>query len=142
VSLLFFDDKVYPPIGPFELGQHRDELVSRVGSTIASGGTALYDATLQARELIGGASSGGDRIAAVLVMTDGKDESSKKTVGDIESAVRVEGNQPAVRVFTIAYGNQAEASILSRIAEAGQGSTAKGDTTSIVEIYKDMASFF
>lgn len=142
VTLLFFDDKVYPPVGPHELTTHRDALALRIRQAIASGGTALYDATLRARELLGSVSVDPNRITAVVVMTDGKDENSKKGIGDVERAVRVEGTQAPVRVFTIAYGNQAEASQLGRIAEAGHGSAAKGDVSSIVEIYKDMASFF
>ena len=47
-----------------------------------------------------------------------------------------------MKVFTIGYGKQADATPLSRIAEAAQGSYAKGSVETIVQVYRDMASFF
>jgi Ca-activated chloride channel homolog len=141
VTLLFFDHKVHPPVGPFDLASHRKDLVAQIDSVVASGGTSVYDATIKARDLAGMASEQG-RIQAVVVMTDGQDEDSKRRLVDVERAVRVQGGKSTVRVFTIAYGNLAEELELAQIAEAGQGFTAKGDLSSIVEIYRDMASFF
>jgi Ca-activated chloride channel family protein len=141
VTLLFFDHKVHPAVGPFDLANHRKELVAHIDAVVASGGTSVYDATLKARDLVGNGGDGG-RILAVVVMTDGQDEDSRHRLADVERAVRVQNGKAAVRVFTIAYGSLAEESELARIAEAGQGFTAKGDLSSIVEIYRDMASFF
>jgi Ca-activated chloride channel family protein len=144
VSLLFFDTQVYPPIGPFELKDHRKDLLARIDTVIAAGGTALYDATLKARELlVADAASRKGAITAVVVMTDGRDESSQAPLERVEAAVKVEGGEAApVRVFTIAYGKGAEAAVLARIAEAGSGSSASGDVSSIIQVYQDMASFF
>src|ERR1043165_10164162 len=49
VTLMFFDKAVYPAYGPVELGRARAELESRIDGISASGGTALYDATLAAQ---------------------------------------------------------------------------------------------
>ena len=47
-----------------------------------------------------------------------------------------------VKIFTIAYGDQADPTVLAQIAEAAKGMSAKGSTATIVEVYKDMAAFF
>mgnify|MGYP007014285864 CR=1 FL=1 len=47
-----------------------------------------------------------------------------------------------MKVFTIAYGEQAGGEVLGRIAEAAQGTSAKGSVETIVQVYRDMASFF
>jgi Ca-activated chloride channel family protein len=75
VTLVFFDDKVYPPIGPVELGPSRAMLRQRIEGTIASGGTALYDAVTED----GDARQGRQEPAPhprVVVVTDGVDENS------------------------------------------------------------------
>ena len=50
--------------------------------------------------------------------------------------------EAAVKIFTIAYGQGADPRILEQIAEAANGTSAKGSTDTIVQVYKDMASFF
>jgi Ca-activated chloride channel family protein len=47
-----------------------------------------------------------------------------------------------VKVFTIAYGQKAGSDVLARIAESAQGTSAKGSVETIVQVYRDMASFF
>jgi len=47
-----------------------------------------------------------------------------------------------VKVFTIAYGAGADPKVLAEMAEAGRGTTARGTSANIVQVYQDMASFF
>jgi Ca-activated chloride channel family protein len=143
VSLLFFDTKVYPPVGPMPLGPNKQSLLARIDGAIAGGGTALYDATLEAyTQTLARSRAEPASLHAVVVMTDGKDEDSKIELEALEKDLRVEGSSVPVRVFTIAYGKQAEAPILARIADAAQGTSAQGNVDNIVEVYRDMASFF
>ena len=143
VALMFFDNNVYPPLGPLSMKEGRAELLNRVDGAIAAGGTALYGATQQAyaaaRER---ARKAPEKIHAVVVMTDGRDESSTLTLAQLKSSLVSEDERTPVRIFTIAYGTAAESTILEQIAEAGQGSSAKGDVQNIVQVYQDMASFF
>ncbi|PTL81908.1 substrate-binding and VWA domain-containing protein [Vitiosangium sp. GDMCC 1.1324] len=143
VTLLFFDNNVYPPLGPRVLGEGRAELLGRVDGIIAEGGTALYSATLAAwqgaRER---ARKEPGKIHAVVVMTDGKDESSTLTLADLQKSLTASTEESPVRIFTIAYGKGAEGQVLERIAEAAKGSSAKGSVEDIVQVYRDMASFF
>lgn len=145
VTLLFFDNNVYAPVGPRALdAAGRAELAQRIDNTIADGGTALYGATEAAYKLaLARSRQSPGRIHAVMVMTDGRDESSTLTLAQLKQGLASSDEQDAaVRVFTIAYGDSAEGSVLEGIAEAGKGSSAKGSVNDIVQVYRDMASFF
>jgi Ca-activated chloride channel family protein len=141
VTLIFFDGRVYPPIGPMQLGKDKGTLSSRIDATIADGQTALYDATSQALDLaLDRAKKEPARIHAIVVMTDGKDEGSKLTLPQLLG--RFTEEEAPVKIFTIAYGAGADPTILAQIAEKAKGSSAKGATDTIVAVYKDMAAFF
>ena len=110
---------------------------------IAGGGTALYDAIaasfdegrvrLQAEP---------NRIHALIVMTDGHDEGSQLTLEQLKARLpRGEEGAP-IKIFTIGYGADAQAAPLEAIAEAGDGSYNKGSLENIVQVYRDIASFF
>ena len=147
VSLLFFDQRVLDPTPPLALGRGKADLVRRIDGVIADGGTALYQATLAAVRLARERAAADPAfIHAVVVMTDGKDEHSRITLADLQRGLAEEGEGSsagsAVKVFTIGYGDHADERTLARIAEAGQGQTAMGSVETIVQTYRDMASFF
>jgi Ca-activated chloride channel homolog len=141
VSVVFFDAQVYPVLGP-RTGDLQRELGARIQQTMASGGTALYDAVLAAYDSMDGrARAEPGRIHALVVMTDGKDEHSRATLEAVKQKLRREEEAP-VKVFTIAYGDGAQSEPLAAIAEAGRGSLSRGSVTDIVQVYRDIASFF
>jgi Ca-activated chloride channel family protein len=141
VTLMFFDKVVYPPFGPVELGASKAQLESRIDGISADGGTALYDATLAAHALLEARrKASGHRIRAVVVMTDGADTDSTHA---FEATVKgLHGEQTGVSVFTIGYGNEPNQAALEAIAAAGAGSFSKGNVDTIIQIFRDLASFF
>jgi Ca-activated chloride channel family protein len=142
-TLLFFDHTLYPPVGPLPLSTGRADLLRRVDEMIAGGGTALYDATQAAYALAEERTrTDRSRIHAVVIMTDGKDENSKLTFDALRSELSHPEREAPVKVFTIAFGAQAQRDVLAQIAEAAQGKSAAGDLDTIVAIYRDMGSFF
>lgn len=145
VTLLFFDSKIYPPVGPLEVGKARKDLEDRIDGVIASGGTALYDAVAAAVELMRKPDrKASQRIRAVVAMTDGKDENSKLTQEVVVKSLSAgeAREQSDVIVFTVAYGGAADDSILESIANAGNGGFARGDVASIIQVFRDMAAYF
>ncbi|HMG23518.1 MAG TPA: VWA domain-containing protein [Kofleriaceae bacterium] len=141
VTLMFFDRTVYPPYGPVELGKSRAELESRIDGISASGGTALYDATLAAKTALEARRKDtAHRIRAVVVMTDGADTDSSHTLDATVQALH--GEDGGVAVFTLGYGDQPNEAALGAIAKAGAGSFSKGDVDTIVQVFRDLASFF
>jgi Ca-activated chloride channel family protein len=143
VTLLFFDATVYPAVGPLLLGSGRGQLLSRLDGISADGGTSLYQAIAQAYDTESKrAALTPNRIHAVVVMTDGKDESGTLSLQALKSRFPPEKESAPVKVFTIAYGDQAEGRILDGIAEAAKGYSARGNVETIRSVYLDMASFF
>jgi Ca-activated chloride channel family protein len=142
-ALMFFDNNLYPPVGPLPVATGRAELLERVDGAIASGGTSLYDAVARAfDDTRARAKADPSRIHALVVMTDGRDEGSRLSLPQLQERLpRGEEGAP-VKLFTIAYGAAAETRPLAAIAEAGDGSTSKGDIGNIVQVYRDIASFF
>lgn len=84
------------------------------------------------------------RIFAIVVLTDGKDESSQLTIDELKRNIvePAESSGATVRLFTIAYGGGADTRLLAELAEAGGGAALKGDTASIRQVYRDLAAFF
>jgi Ca-activated chloride channel homolog len=142
-SLVFFDGQVYPPIGPVPIATGRGELQERLDGVAAGGKTALHDAVAQAFDSTRARlRAEPDRIHALVVMTDGQDEGSNLTLDGLKARLpRGEEGAP-VKIFTIAYGAAAQDSTLAAIAEAGDGSHSKGKPENIVQVYRDIASFF
>jgi Ca-activated chloride channel homolog len=85
------------------------------------------------------------RINAVVLLTDGEDTDSTKTVDALVDELEAQGDsQRRVRVFTIAYsaGAQGTAENLARIADASGGKAYTGDTDDIETVYRSISSFF
>jgi Ca-activated chloride channel family protein len=81
-----------------------------------------------------------------MVMTDGRDAGSKLSLAGLRQrlqAARGESSGDApVKVFTIAYGDEADPKVLADIAEAAGGWSGKGDVSNIKDLYAEAASFF
>ncbi len=141
VSLLFFDNNIYPAFGPVPVGTSMAELESRIDGVSAGGETAMLSATAKAYELLasrGKASS--HRIRAAVVMTDGADNQSTITLDELMT--KISGENRKATIFTIAYGAQSNRDVMKQLATAGAGSFSEGNVDSIIQIYRDLASFF
>lgn len=143
VSLMFFDDKIYPPTSPVRMSaEAKKSLGQRLDGVTADGGTALYDALLMAvDDARKRAKEKPNQIHAVVLMTDGKDENSKLTTFPTLKTRLADEGAGSVRVFTIGYGAGAEKRILMDLAEAAKGSYEHGEVASIREVFIDMAAF-
>jgi Ca-activated chloride channel family protein len=145
VSLVVFNDKLPDPIkDPAPLGSERQSLLSSIDGTFADGGTALYDAIQTGHDrLAEAAKNDPKRIHALVALTDGRDENSKITLETLKQTVTSSSEMgTSVRVFTIAYGSGADATVLGDIAESGGGALFKGNASTIRQIYRDLAAFF
>jgi Ca-activated chloride channel family protein len=144
VGLMVFNDRVTPllPIEPIR--NNRAQLAGRVGGLIADGGTSIYDATdegvAEVKKL-----ADTSRINAVVLLTDGEDTDSTKSVDALVRELDAQGDSSRrVRVFTIAYsaGAQGAAENLARIADASGGKSYTGSIDDIESVYRSISSFF
>ncbi|MGD9093320.1 MAG: VWA domain-containing protein [Anaerolineales bacterium] len=125
------------------VGDKRDEIKTRVSGIVERGGTRLYDATLDAYQDM---QEEGDpkHIRAVVVLSDGMDTDSEFRLQELMNkfgAGSEEGGK-SIKVFTIAFGGDADADILQQIAESTGGKVYTSDPTTISEIYAQIATFF
>lgn len=125
-----------------ELGENRSRLQAKIDQLEASGDTALLDAVraayieLQRR-------NDTERINAIVAMTDGQENASHISLGDLVREIE-RGNQegPPVVIFAIAYGRDADYGVLKALAEASGGQVREGDLETIRQLYKILSSYF
>ncbi len=113
------------PIGPYD-SSRRKSLSENFGALGAEGATGLYD-TLDAATKSMRAKYDQRAINAIVLLTDGRNE-DRDSLTEEELLGRIgDTSKPQVRVFTIAYGSEADdrdkggRTVLQRIADAGGG---------------------
>jgi Ca-activated chloride channel homolog len=147
VRVLFFSDKPrWLSEQPEPLAKGRANFMAAIDRSFADGGTALYDAILAACRPSPGDPRGAAR--AVIVLSDGQDTDSVAKLDAILAQLRQqmggEGSAGASppRLFTIAYGEKADADVLKQLAEAGGGAFFSGTPKDIQAVYAELATFF
>src|SRR4051794_34566186 len=106
---------------PFgEIAGNREAIASKIQSLVPTEGTPLYRTAGDSYEDLKAAFDPA-RINAVVLLTDGRNEDSftdlNGTIAKLRSGSEGQSSQP-VRLFTIAYGQDADKATLKRLAEA------------------------
>jgi Ca-activated chloride channel family protein len=116
-------------------------LSQQVRGLRADGGTALYDAVCRAvqrsTELQAAHEAAGEkRLYGIVVLTDGLNQGGATTQEQMFNTCLPTGEDvEGVKVFTIAYGNDADKDLLKQIAERTNGKTFSGDPETIEQVY-------
>jgi Ca-activated chloride channel homolog len=129
------------PLGRF--GANRQRLLQAVDDLFPDGETAVYDATARGYSSIARLRDD-SRINAVVVLTDGEDNQSRLSDRELVQLLARQSRSEglAVRVYTIAYGSQANKEVLAAIATASGGKPFVGGTKEIEAVYRSISSFF
>jgi Ca-activated chloride channel homolog len=132
---------VLSPISP--IGAKRQQLLDQVGGLFPQGGTRLFDTIDEAYRPLT-AEPPGQRIRALVVLTDGEDNESSLGAEDLVRLLQQDQEGQSIKVFTIAYSGEAGASVdaLKRIATASGAKSYQAGTTEIEQVYRDIATFF
>lgn len=142
ITVIPFSANPYTLVETTRVGDARDTIVSRLHSLDANGDTSLYDAIGAGADTIDDTASS-EFTSAMIVLTDGQDTASRD-LSEFSAAERIEklvGTHNAT-VFTIAYGEDADADVLQRFAVAGNGNYYQGSTADIAAIYSEMSAAF
>jgi len=144
VQVLAFSSQVTPLglLGPMrEVGE---ELINKVNGLFAEGNTALYDSIATAMNEIehARASAKQPRLYGVVVLSDGKDTSSRTKNFDLMARMPKGEDTESIKVFTIAFGKEADVDFLKDIAERSNAVSMKGDESNIEMIYNAIATYF
>ena len=145
VGLTQFSDVITQlvPVGPFR--ENEAKLKATISRLIAEGGTAFYDATAEGYATVRDLAGRDDRINAVVLLTDGNDTDSTRTLDSVVQELEGQDDSSTqVRVFTIAYsvGSAKARKALEEIAEASGGNSYTGDPENIETVYRSISSFF
>ncbi|RME46248.1 MAG: extracellular solute-binding protein, partial [Caldilineae bacterium] len=102
----------------------------------AAGDTALYDAILQAMEVVRqGDDASADRIKAIVVLSDGQDTASFNALNDVITAINAaRSDRNPVLVIPVAYGGDADINALNAIARASSTKVQSGDPKDIQKV--------
>jgi Ca-activated chloride channel family protein len=114
-----------------------------VETIFAEGNTALYDAVCQvvadtqAREAKA-AAAGDPRLYGIVLLSDGQDTNSQRSESDMFSCLPSGETAEGIKIFTIAYGQDADNAILERIANRTNGRFFESDPDDIQEVLLDI----
>ena len=133
------------PIGP--MGDPNDgrrrELRDRIQGLTPEGGTGLYDTALNAHRAVT-SKLDPSSINAVVLLTDGKNEDPNGiSLDKLLSELQTEQGSESVRLFTVAYGGDADLATLERIAKATNAAAYDSlDPARIDEVFAAVISNF
>ena len=127
-------------VGP--LGQTRQPIVEAISGLTPLNGTPLYAATREAADAMN-AQNDPNSINAVVVLTDGRNEYTDNDLDGLLRELGASAQENGVRVFTIAYGPDADLATLQEISEASRAAAYDArNPTSIDKVFSDVLSNF
>ncbi|MCU1450236.1 MAG: hypothetical protein JWP02_2406 [Acidimicrobiales bacterium] len=132
------------PIGP--IATQREQLANKIQSLVPTSGTPLYTTALASYQDMR-KSFDPARINAVVLLTDGRnDDPRNDDLNRLLSALRVDSegvSATPVRLFTIAYGRDADKNVLRSMAEAtNAASYDASDPQTINKVFTAVISNF
>lgn len=120
----------------------RQTALNTIAGFFPAGGTALYDSISASYQYMLDNPKEG-KISAIVVLTDGADTDSRYiNLQKLLSDIRFDNEKKTIRVFTIAYGDQAKGDVLKSIADATQAKSYKGTPENIQTVFKEISTFF
>ncbi len=139
-SLISFNNEASWATTDQPLATSRKPSLDAIDSLFPGGGTALYDAIDTAYQHL--EQRPADHIRAIVVLTDGEDNKSALHLNELLPRIRADAETHTIRIYTIAYGTDARRDVLEQIANATQGKSYTGDPKNIVEVFRDISTFF
>jgi len=131
------------PIGP--ISENRELLANKIGSLIPTEGTPLYSTATASFDFMKAAYDPA-RINAVVLLTDGRNEDNYNDLNATLTALKAgsEGqSKTPVRLFTIAYGADADKATMKRLAEATSAAAYDAsDPQTISKVFTAVVSNF
>jgi Ca-activated chloride channel family protein len=130
------------PVAP--IGATKQALTRLLDTLVPTSGTPLYEVTCQAHGAMD-ASYDAELINAVIVLSDGQDDSGRSGISEVRKCLGGgEGDDSTpVRVFTIAYGKDADTNAMRAMAEATNGAFYDAtDPETIVDVLNAVVSNF
>jgi Ca-activated chloride channel family protein len=140
VTIYIFSDSATELEPSGRAGNVTESLRGTLSGLFAEGNTALYDSVCTAIERLNmdreiNQETGETRNYGIVLLSDGEDTNSHKSESDMFMCLPSGEDVEGIKVFTIAYGDEADGDLLLRIANRTNGRAYSGDPTTIEEVY-------
>lgn len=124
------------------LGPKRQNTLTIINGINAAGQTRLFDTIGEQVSALKALPS--KHIKSVVVLTDGIDNISQRSINELVSQLTPSGENAGegIKVFTIAYGGDADVSGLTKIANATGAQEYAGTPQNIQQVYFQISEFF
>ncbi|MCS6773980.1 MAG: VWA domain-containing protein [Anaerolineae bacterium] len=142
VGLMRFDSDIelLVPLGPLE--SNREALLSAIDGLRASGNTSLYDAVITAVETLQ-QSSDPKRIQAIVLLSDGQDTASERSLQEaVQVLRRARNSRTPILLIPVAYGRDADTNALNSLGRASDTKVQPGDPQNIKKLLDVIGSYF
>ena len=132
-------------LGGGRAGDTSEALSKTLNGMYSSGGTPLYDSVCQAVSQINtlqaeDSTNNERRLYGIVLLSDGQDTASNISESQMFNCLPTGESVTSVKIFTIAYGEDADKDLMLRIANRTNGKTFTGDPDSIEQIYNAISA--
>ena len=139
-----FSDTVVELQPSGRVGDAAESLSQTLSGLWAEGNTALYDAVCGAVESVArlqeeDEAQGEARLYGIVLLSDGADTNSVRTESDMFQCLPSGEDVQGIKVYTIAYGGDADVDLLKRIANRTNGKAYTSDPENIEQVYLEIS---
>lgn len=146
VAVMIFSDRVNPLTETSRVGDVVEGLSQRVSNLLADGNTALYEAVCDAAKAVEklrleDAAAGESRLYGIVLLSDGEDTVGYVTENQMfATCLPANAEADGVKVFPVAFGEDADTEVLGRIASVTGGRLFQADPQSISNVYLSISA--
>ncbi len=146
VGVLIFNHDVVTLSEVARVGDVGEQTSGQVSTLIADGNTALYDAVCQATTLMQAQyardiEANDHRLYGIVLLSDGDDTVGRPTEKQMfATCLPTQAEADSVKIFPIAFGDDANQTVLKRIADVTGGRLFTADPGSIEKIYLNISA--
>lgn len=145
IYVLGFNDTTYMVGEGGMVSSVGETLIPTVNGLIAEGGTALHDGVCEAAKLVDRLKTEDEQnqeqhLYGIVLLSDGDDTASQRSENQMFNCLPDGESVEGVKVFTIAYGDDANEDLMTRIANRTNGKSFTGDAAQINQIYTSISA--
>ncbi len=143
VGVMVFNDVVTSFAEPTRAGDVVEDLSGRVSGLLADGSTNLYGAMCEAVQQMEMLKDTGteNRLFGIVLLSDGEDTVEQITENQMfATCLPANAEADGIKIFPIAFGEDADTDVLSRIASVTAGQMFKADPASIRNVYLSISA--
>jgi len=146
VGVFTFNGDVTQLSQPQTVSEVGESLATRVSNLIAQGSTALHQAVCDSTQVIdhlrkSDSAAGENRLYGIVLLSDGANTISKPTENQMfTTCLPSQAELDGVKIFPIAFGDEANKSLLKHIADVTGGQSFTANPESIEKIYQRISA--